>query len=141
MANDKLTAYYWQIMSYLADCLDDLAPEHSAFVYPDEDETVLRGRLKGVLVFRDESHLFARAELDDTANVREYNYAYVYYGADGKRIFQYDDSPHHPEIATYPHHLHRGVKTKRERIQAIDVPQVDFITIVTKIIERLQQEK
>ncbi len=138
MANGKLTAYYWRVTSYLADCLDDLDPEHSAFVYPDEDETVIRERIKAVLVFRDGSQLFVRARLDDSQTVREFDYAYIYFDAQGNRIFQYDDAPHHPEIATHPHHLHRDTKSKRERISALDVPQVDFITIVEKVLERFK---
>jgi hypothetical protein len=26
--------------------------------------------------------------------------------ADDRLIFRYDDAPHHPTIATYPHHKH-----------------------------------
>jgi hypothetical protein len=67
-------------------------------------------------------------------------YAYIYYDPHGRRIFQYDDAPHHPEISTYPHHLHRGAKVKRgkERVYAIDLPRVDFIAMVEKAIGQVR---
>lgn len=113
--------------------------KHSAFQFLDEDIVLTRANLEATLILRDGSRLFVRASLDDQAAVREYDYAYVYYDSNGNRIFQYDDSPHHPNIATYPHHLHRGIKPKRkkDRIRATDVPQVDFITIVEKVIAHL----
>jgi hypothetical protein len=38
-------------------------------------------------------------------------YAYTYIRKD-QRIFRYDNAPHHPEIATHPHHKHIGPKDK-----------------------------
>jgi hypothetical protein len=35
------------------------------------------------------------------------HYAYTYI-RDGQRVFRYDNAPHHPEIATHPHHKHIG---------------------------------
>ena len=35
------------------------------------------------------------------------HYAYTYV-RDGLRVFRYDNAPHHPEIATHPHHKHNG---------------------------------
>ncbi|HOT93101.1 MAG TPA: DUF6516 family protein [Anaerolineae bacterium] len=36
------------------------------------------------------------------------HYAYVYM-RQGQHVFRYDNAPHHPEIATHPHHKHIGV--------------------------------
>lgn len=33
-------------------------------------------------------------------------YAYHYQKGDGTLIFRYDNTAHHPELATYPHHKH-----------------------------------
>lgn len=33
------------------------------------------------------------------------HYAYTYI-REGQRVFRYDNAPHHPEIATHPHHKH-----------------------------------
>ncbi len=57
MPNGKLHEYYWRITTFLAERSDDLGTEHSAFVYPDEDEAEIRGRLKATIVFRDGSRL------------------------------------------------------------------------------------
>ena len=35
------------------------------------------------------------------------HYAYAYIRED-KRVFRYDNAPHHPEIVTHPHHKHIG---------------------------------
>jgi hypothetical protein len=35
------------------------------------------------------------------------HYAYTYV-QQGQRVFRYDNAPHHPDIATYPHHRHLG---------------------------------
>jgi hypothetical protein len=35
------------------------------------------------------------------------HYAYSYLRG-GERVFRYDNTPHHPEIPTFPHHKHLG---------------------------------
>ncbi len=37
------------------------------------------------------------------------HYAYTFMQG-GKRIFRYDNAPHHPEISTHPHHKHSGAQ-------------------------------
>jgi len=136
MANGKLREYYWHIRNHLAERSEFLDPEHSAFDFPDSDEVEFTERLDATLVFRDRSRLRVRASLDDSAEIREYDYAYIYLDASGNRIFQYDDAPHHPGISTHPHHLHRGMKPKRgkERIYPSPILRVNFIQIVERII-------
>lgn len=142
MANGKLREYYWRMMTFLAEYSEYLETEHFAFQFPDEDVVMNRQALEATLVMRDGSRLIARASLDDQAAIREYDYAYVYLDHQGNRIFQYDDAPHHPKIATHPHHLHRGKpKQKRERVYPLDLPQVNFIAIVKKVIGLLEQRK
>jgi hypothetical protein len=34
-----------------------------------------------------------------------YSYTYI---QDEKRVFRYDNAPHHPQILTFPHHKHVG---------------------------------
>ncbi len=141
MANGKLREYYWRIKTFIAEHAESFDSESSAFRFPEQDDLVNFELIDAVLIFRDGSKLYVRAALDYETVVHEHSYAYVYYDAQGNRIFQYDDAPHHPEIATHPHHLHRDTKSKRERISALDVPQVDFITIVSKVIAQLKKEK
>jgi len=123
----------------LAECDEYSDTTRSAYQFPDEEVVVNRAVLEAALVFRDGSQLFVRTTFDYQAAIREYDYAYVYYDAHGNRIFQYDDAPHHPEIATHPHHVHHGAKSKRGQIFSLDVRQVDFITIVSRVIERLKK--
>ena len=37
----------------------------------------------------------------------DYSYQYV---RSGQTAFRYDNAPHHPEIATFPHHKHVGAR-------------------------------
>lgn len=140
MSNGKLRDYYWRISSFLAERSEYLDREHSAFDFPSEHEVGNTGALRAVLIFRDGSQLFVRTSFDDHAEIREYDYAYIYYDPHGKRVFQYDDAPHHPHVSTHPHHLHRGDKPKlgREEVYAINLPRVDFIAIVEKAIRRVR---
>jgi hypothetical protein len=47
-------------------------------------------------------------------------YAYTYL-RQGKRVFRYDNAPHHPELITYPHHKHAGPS---ERLAPADQPSL-----------------
>ncbi len=51
------------------------------------------------------------------------NYAYTYIRND-QRVFRYDNAPHHPEIATHPHHKHTGSK---DRLAPADQPNLSQI--------------
>ena len=51
------------------------------------------------------------------------NYAYTYLRNE-QLIFRYDNSPHHPEIATHPHHKHIG---PRNRLAPADQPTLNLI--------------
>jgi hypothetical protein len=41
-----------------------------------------------------------------------------------QRVFRYDNAPHHPEIATHPHHKHIGPK---DRLAPADQPNLSQI--------------
>jgi hypothetical protein len=51
------------------------------------------------------------------------SYAYTYLKND-QRLFRYDNAPHHPEVATHPHHKHIGSK---ERLAPADQPTLGQI--------------
>jgi len=141
MSDGKLRDYYWRLFTFLAERIEFLDTRRSAFQFPGENEVENTGALNASIVFRDGSRLFVRASLDERAEILEYDYAYIYYDRRGKRVLQYDDAPHHPDVSTHPHHLHRGEKPKHgtERVYPIDVPRVDFIAVVEMIIERLRK--
>lgn len=70
-----------------------------------------RGTLDGVIYFADGSRLelTERIAIERSRPVkRDYRYQYV---RGGKAVFHYDNAPHHPGIATFPHHKHVGRKT------------------------------
>lgn len=70
-----------------------------------------RGTLDGVIHFADGSRLelTERIAIERSRPVkRDYRYQYV---REGKAVFRYDNAPHHPGIATFPHHKHVGRKT------------------------------
>jgi len=135
VSDGKLRYYYWRIYSFLAERMYLLNVNHEDFQFPDASDVELGQRLKAVLVFRNGSRLFVRVRLDATAKVREYDYAYIYSGPSGKRIIQYDDAPHHPDISTHPHHLHKGEKPPygKDKAYPLDIPRVDFFTVVSHV--------
>jgi hypothetical protein len=137
VADGKLRFYYWRIMTILAENVEFLNPEAVGYHPPDEFVVESRGHIEATIAFKDGSCLIARAELDDTAEVREYDYAYVYLDADGRRVLQYDDAAHHPGISTHPHHMHKGERPTEEKDQAyeLDIPRVNFDTVLSRIIK------
>ncbi len=133
MSDGKLRYYYWRIYSFLAERMHILDVSHQAFQFPDESKVELGQCLKAVLIFRDGARLLVRARLDATTEIREYDY--VYFDPSGRRVLQYDDAPHHPDIPTHPHHLHRGEKPfqGKDRAYPLDIPCVDFFAVVSRI--------
>jgi len=68
------------------------------------------GLVDAVLYFSDGSRL----ELTESVTIRQnkplkqaYRYEYV---QAGHAVFRYDNAPHHPELSSYPHHKHIGLK-------------------------------
>ncbi len=57
-------------------------------------------------------------------------YVYHYQDAQGNLVFRYDNAPHHPEVASHPHHKHVG-----RQVIAADPP--DLSQVLREIDERL----
>jgi hypothetical protein len=64
------------------------------------------------------------------------NYAYTYLRND-QRVFRYDNAPHHPEIATHPHHKHIG---PRDRLAPADQPNLGQIFNEIEVLLTQQAE-
>ena len=49
--------------------------------------------------------------------------------------YRYDNAPHHPHLATHPHHMHKGARPVRGKDKAFDtdLPEMSFIAVVSKI--------
>jgi hypothetical protein len=62
--------------------------------------------IRGDLYLLDGSRLFFRELVDLQEAVVRLMYSYHYQDTIGRLIFRYDDTPHHPELASFPHHKH-----------------------------------
>jgi len=61
-------------------------------------------------------------------------YRFHLMNANDKMVFRYDNSPHHPEIATYPHHKHvKGEKVPR---RSKEVGLKDVLLEIEEMISR-----
>jgi len=74
--------------------------------FPYQRITDQFGRVNARLRFFDGSYL----DIDEMVRIEHgvavnYNYRYHYQRPDGP-VVTYDDTPHHPELATFPHHKH-----------------------------------
>lgn len=138
MSDGKVRAYYWEIFTALAEIADLLDTTHQDHSFPSADEVEYTAFLHATLVFKDDSRLIVHSWLDATAEVREHDYAYVYLDAQGNRILQYDDAPHHPELPTHPHHVRKGQKPAKgpDRALPLDIPRVDFVTVLGRIVRK-----
>lgn len=95
--------------------------------------------IHAVLPFWGGSRLYAEILLAEDGEVIEERYAYIYYDAGGKRILQYDNRSHHPEIPTHPHHLHKGLipaSDEKDRAWQTDIEFVTFEIVLQRIRDR-----
>jgi len=140
----RIRAYYWNLRVFLEEKAAILNPEHPDYRFPEDDNLVYyTHHLEGCLVFIDGSRL--RFELvlgfDEAYNVVEKRYFYGYFAPSEVRRFQYDNSPHHPHLSTFPHHLHKGPVPGKAKDIALncDLAQVSFVAVVSKIEEMLMR--
>ncbi len=88
-----------------------------------DDRSTQRGSIKGLLRFSDHSQLiFSEAVRWQNQQPLKERYVYHYQNAQSELIFRYDNAPHHPMIATFPHHKHVGMKV--EPASAPDLSEV-----------------
>ena len=140
----RIRAYYWSLRTFLEEKTTILNPEHPDYNFPEDDNLVYyTHHLEGCLVFIDDSRLRFELALgfDDAYNVVEKRYYYGYFDPSGVRHFQYDNSPHHPHLATFPHHFHKGPVPRKGKDVALecDLAEVSFVAIVSRIEELLMR--
>lgn len=70
---------------------------------PDGTTLYLRGGLRFVDSSVLEIALFT-SEAPHGINIDKYRFQYM--SADGRMVFRYDNAPHHPDVASFPHHKH-----------------------------------
>ena len=66
------------------------------------------GFLRGSLYFSDGSVLHLREYVNVQNAIDRYMYVYQYHDRNGVLLFRYDNSPHFPQLPTFPHHKHDG---------------------------------
>jgi hypothetical protein len=64
------------------------------------------GLIRGDIYFVDGALLHFRELIDLESSPSRLMYSYHYQRADTSLVFRYDDTPHHPELSTFPHHKH-----------------------------------
>jgi len=66
------------------------------------------GLIRGEVYFSDGSLLHFRELVELRTSALRVMYSYHYQRAEGTLVFRYDDTAHHPELATFPQHKHIG---------------------------------
>ncbi len=62
------------------------------------------------------------------------SYRYHYQKLDATGIFRYDNTPHHPELSTYPDHKHTG-----DEVVATGRPDIEHV--LTEAKEHIKQRR
>ena len=102
--------------------------------FPYQRVTDLVGRVNARLRFFDGSYL----DIDELVRIERgiainYNYRYHYQRLEGS-VVTYDDTPHHPEFETFPHHRH----VYRSNIRGTEAHQKVTVTqVVQEILDQL----
>jgi hypothetical protein len=82
------------------------------------------GVFRARIIFWNGSHLTIDETVDTTQGYpRLIEYAYTYV-KDGVHIFRYDNTPHYPQLDTFPHHKHVG---PYETPEAAETPTLNQI--------------
>lgn len=74
------------------------------------------------IVFVDESALIFMEYLESNNEILKKTYSYHYQSKNNELIFRYDNSPHHPEIPSFPNHKH-----SRTSVLECNAPSLDEI--------------
>jgi len=83
----------------------------------------LDGHIQGRVRFYDGSTLtFEEKAVKRGRNIEKISYRYHYQRADGTLVFRCDNAPHHPEVSTYPDHIHI-----EGRVEAADPPDLSNV--------------
>jgi hypothetical protein len=95
------------------------------------NEAGLAGNLDASIHYHDGSRLEVTLTVVFTSDYPEWSdYSFHYMDANHRCIFRYDNTPHHPNHAFFPHHKHVGHTP-------VDHPQPSIATIVSEILDHL----
>lgn len=80
-----------------------------------------QGIVEGRLAFHDGSLLeFHEFVVVRNGQLVKLRYAYHYQNKSLETIFRYDNAPHYPHMATYPHHKHVGFKVEPSEVPSLN---------------------
>ena len=125
MLLDALVRYLEDIESAVCK-LSDVYVEQYEEEYLTPDRVNLRIRIrfaKGYLLELNE------ATLVEHGNIKHLGYRYHFQDTKNKLIFRYDNTPHYPNLKSFPHHKH----SKREVI-AVEKPSIPNVLEEVKSI-------
>jgi len=102
----NIAEYFEKVQSYVADLQRVEIEKYDEQILSEE-----RGNLRIRIRFQNNSLL----EISEAILIRKgrfiwLSYRYHYQNPDGSVIFRYDDTPHHPNVDTFPEHKHVGEK-------------------------------
>ncbi|MBN1486393.1 MAG: hypothetical protein JW981_02050 [Anaerolineae bacterium] len=89
------------------------------------------GLIRGEIYFINKTQLYFRELVKVEVQIVRHMYSYHYQNSDKELIFRYDDTPHHHNLKTFPHHKHSC--SESNVIEALP-PTLDY---VLQEIERL----
>ncbi len=79
----------------------DFVESYDVMEYFDEENVKL---IKIRANLKNSSILYIREFIKTNSS----NYSYHWQDSSGKLLLRWDNAPHHPQITTFPHHLHFG---------------------------------
>lgn len=96
------------IEAYVQTLLDTVAhaPEVATSDVALDKRGPQAGLIRGDIIFVDGALLHFRELIDLESSPPRLMYSFHYQRTDASLVFRYDDTPHHPEISTFPHHKH-----------------------------------
>ena len=83
---------------------------------PGEETVYLKGQITIIDSSTLEISIFA-TESSKKLSIDKYRLHYM--NNTGQMLFRYDNSPHHPELDSYPHHKHTSSKIRPSNIPSI----------------------
>lgn len=107
------------------------------YLYADETIPGREGTVEGRLRFWDNSLLeFVETLVVHGFLIVKTDYAYHYQDRHNQLVFRYDNAPHHPQIATFPHHKHWLDNQNRHEATMAATPP-DLQAVLREIDEHL----
>jgi hypothetical protein len=98
---------------------------------PGEETVYLKGRITIIDSSTLEIAIFV---IESRGNLAVDKYRLHYMNGAGQMLFRYDNAPHHPEIASHPHHKHTP-----DRISSSNMPSIkDILNEISAIIVGIQ---